>query len=50
MIMNFQWLNKSCYGVLLLELRCNNPDLAGDVGRIRDLAKVSFVIFELLKN
>ena len=39
-----------CYGVLLLELRCNNPDLAGDVGRIRDLSKVSyFVIFDKLK-
>ena len=27
-------------GVLLIELRCSDPDLAGDVGRIRDLAKV----------
>lgn len=35
------------YGVLLLELRCNNTDLAGDVGRIRDLAKVG--ISELFK-
>ena len=30
--------------MLSLELRCNNPDLAGDVGRIRDLAKVSYIM------
>ena len=28
------------FGVLLIELRCTDPNLAGDVGRIRDLAKV----------
>jgi len=27
--------------VMMSELRCTDPNLAGDVGRIRDLAKVS---------